>query len=203
MTSSGIWCGSHQHTRSSGKVEDFTKAYVTWEVPQSRAILCTSRLSRGCSGSCALCLSCVSLRHSVEPGIRELICVRSCSPPSRSSRVFLQSQGRSSFLTHRCVFCGVPQLSYRHPLRGSRRRHTLCLIHLPPVLLLCVFGPTFQSLVVVAVCASKSFSVRRSSKLPRHSQLIRPELSSNLSQSSFGRLRQDSVPVSWVEHPYS
>ena len=59
--------------------------------------------------------------------------------------------------------------SYRHPLRGSRRRHTLCLIHLPPVLLLCVFGSTFQSLVVVAVSASKSFAVRRSSKLSRHS----------------------------------
>ena len=74
------------------------------------------------------------------------------------------------------------------------------LIHLPPLLLLCVFGLTFQSLVVVAVCASKSFAVRRSSKLSRRSQLIRAELSSNLSQSSFGCLRQDSIPVSWVDH---
>ena len=72
--------------------------------------------------------------------------------------------------------------SHRQPLRGRRRRQTLCLIHLPPVLLLCVFGSTFQSLVVVAMCASKSFAVR-SSKLSRHSQLIRAELSSNISQS--------------------
>ena len=93
--------------------------------------------------------------------------------------------------------------SHRHPLRGSRRRHALCLIHLPPVLLLCVFGSTFQSLVVVAVCASKSFAVKRSSKLPRHSQLIRAEFKSNLSQSSSGCLRQDWTPVSWVEHHYS
>ena len=107
-----------------------------------RAVLCTSRMSRSGAGPCALRLSCVSPRGSVEPGIRELICpqgftqqrrVRSCSPLSLSSRVFLQSLERWSFLSHCYVFCGVPQPSHRHPLRGSRRRHTLCLIHLPHV----------------------------------------------------------------------
>ena len=113
-----------------------------------RAVLCTSRMSRSSAGPCALRLSCVSLRGSVQHGIRELICVhsaapvRSCYPPSLSSRVFLKLMGRSSFLYHCCVFCGFPQPSHRHPLRGSRRWHTLCLFHLPHVsffLLLCVF----------------------------------------------------------------
>ena len=96
-------------------------------------------MSRSSAGPCALRLSCVSLRGFVQHGIRELICVRSaarvrsCSPPSLSSRVFLQSLGRSSFFCHCCVFCGVPQTCHRDPLRGSRRRNTLCLIHLPRV----------------------------------------------------------------------
>ena len=111
----------------------------------------------------------------------------------RTSRMLRCGSGFPSTETRRAV-------GTRDRLRGSRRRHTLCLIHLPPVLLLCVFGSTFQSLVVVAVCASKSSALRRSSKLPRQSQFIRAELSSNLSQSSFGCLRQDSIPVSWVEH---
>ena len=85
---------------------------------------------------------------------------------------------------------------------GSRRQHTICLFHLPHVsyrlvLLLCVFGSTFS------IIGAKSFAVRRSSKLPRQSQHIRAELSSTLSQSSFGCLRQVSIPVSWVEHHYS
>ena len=42
-----------------------------------------------------------------------------------------------------------------------------------------------------------------SSKLPCQCQLIRAEHLSNLYQSSFGSLRQDSTPVSWVEHHYS
>ena len=72
-----------------------------------RAVLCTSRMSRSSAGPCALRLSCVSPRGSVERGIRERLLIPHGCFSSRWG-------GRVSFLTA----C------------GSRRRHTLCLFHL-------------------------------------------------------------------------
>ena len=119
MTSSGIGVGLN--STLVHRVQSRISRRLTSPRKFRRAVLCTSRMSRSSAGPCALRLSCVSLRGSVQQGIRELICVHS------AARV------RSSFLYYCCVFCGVPQPSYRHPLRGSRRWHTLCLFHLPHV----------------------------------------------------------------------
>ena len=139
-----------------------------------RAVLCTSRVSRSSASPCALRLSCVSPRGSAERGIREPFCVHRAVPNSDGSAPALRLLvphgcfssrwgGRVSFLTaayfaelHNRVIATADILS---------ACFTFYMYRL--ILLLSVFGSAFQSLVDIAVRASKSFLVRRSSKLPR------------------------------------
>ena len=176
-----------------GKVEDFTKAYVTTEVPQS----CPMHVAKQVPA------------HSVSPVYHRVALLNLVfGSSSVSTGLYPTATGplllsASSFLTGVSPVAGEVEFPFSllRILRSSTKpshRHPL-----------------------IAVCASKNFAVRRSSKLPCHSpivpswqrrgssklpcqlQLIRAELSSDLSQSSFECLRQVSIPVSWVEHHYS
>ena len=134
MTSSGIWCFPVR-SRISRRLASPRKF--------RRAVLCTSRMSRRGAGPCALRLSFVSPRGSVEPGIRELICVHWAVPNSDGSAPSLRllvphgcfsSRWEVEFLFSllRILQSSTSESSPPSPWQTSRW-HTLCMIRLPPV----------------------------------------------------------------------